>query len=1045
MAREQFLKDFDLEFDKIGLNLNKKYSKFDEIRSLLKKTVRDEGNISKSWSRLDHDGDGIVCLPEFQEYVNDLTKEKVDESIAKDIFKALDVSGFGHIDKSEFALNIVSQMDEISTKNRRASLVVGSESKQQALLVTIVGMHTPSKLDLSEHLFSTRCQFGKAHPNERNEHFADVKNWSSHYSVPIHDRFSSEEDSMDVTLSVISHIGSRTKHGGYAALKVPMKAKTGVAFEGWVPLRRTKRKATPVTLPILDPVQKLLSYVDSKMDDPDTLDVMKVCDIPKDEIEEYTFLRVRTIYFDFEQLANREMDRIQVEQGLKVQKKRVEIMERRHVEFLSTLREACHKIIHDASDKIDEHVDVNGTLKSDLQQLRDKSESERVRFQTEIRDMKEETERLKRELERLMVKSREDMNRAKRENDELRKEKDERVKQIREEMKNSSSHVSSLNQTPPVSPISYSSPSSRHGDSQNSDFMLQQLLQIQNKMDISEKFNLIRRDLDMIRHDIDSSRHDVSRQQQSLIGSSSDEVASKDVVSRLDVGTQTVAISIRSISTQTVVTDSREVVRSTKKVSNDGLESKKSNTTQVPTQKSMESNATQVSKFVANQVSKLVQSKVLNATKVMNSPQVRENRDMSTQTVHDMSTQTVENMSSAQTHQKTHQNTSTQSDFPFEEEEKTPIKSNTLIELRDTLSLSDHKNEKHRRRVENLIHMLQREKDRNQAIFIAATQREKEMILHVQREAKTIEVLRSQVSNLENDRHTAEDRLEITKHQIFEMRRKYEARLDVLNQTLNRDQNQLRVLKSEMRLIVERANTEKVTIKGEFLKRIDELVEEVVSLRNKLKTQSMVFSSNEEKIRALEQQDSLNEEKLQRTKEKLIAGFNIERKRYRDNLTRLETSESALRNKISENEILISQLNNKIGGTVTKAERNVDKNTSFPGKKSTKNISTTDEIMKETKQVSVSDDQDNIVSRSIEKRASIQRLWRVFCNYALKHRGQQDSDGINVSMAAWSSFISDCKIYHVLESQQDDKISMDESRDIYLTCTMNNSPQVRGI
>ena len=100
-----------------------------------------------------------------------------------------------------------------------------------------------------------------------------------------------------------------------------MKAKTGVAFEGWVPLRRTKRKATPVTLPILDPVQKLLSYVDSKMEDDS--DVMKVCEIPKDKIEKYTFLRVRTIYFDFEQLATREMDRIQVEQGLKIQKKRV--------------------------------------------------------------------------------------------------------------------------------------------------------------------------------------------------------------------------------------------------------------------------------------------------------------------------------------------------------------------------------------------------------------------------------------------------------------------------------------------------------------------------------------------------------------------------------------------------------------------------------------------------------------------------------------------------------------------------------------------------
>ena len=221
MAREQFLKDFDQEFDKISVELNEKYSKFDEIRSLLKKTVREEGNISKSWGILDKDGDGIVSAPEFEDYVNTLMKEKVDEQISKDIFKSMDVSGLGHLDRAEFALNIVSQMDEISNKgSRRASLVVGTESSRQALLVTIVGMHTPSKLDLTEHRFSTQCQFGKEHPSGRNEHFKDVKNWASHYSVPVHDRFKSEEESMTVTLSVISHVGSRTKHGGYAVLEV---------------------------------------------------------------------------------------------------------------------------------------------------------------------------------------------------------------------------------------------------------------------------------------------------------------------------------------------------------------------------------------------------------------------------------------------------------------------------------------------------------------------------------------------------------------------------------------------------------------------------------------------------------------------------------------------------------------------------------------------------------------------------------------------------------------------------------------------------------
>ena len=95
-----------------------------------------------------------------------------------------------------------------------------TESSSEALLVTIVGMHTPSKLDLSEHRFSTQCQFGKEHPSGRNEHFENVKNWYSHYSVPVHDRFKIDEENMSVTLSVISHIGSRTKHGGYAVLEV---------------------------------------------------------------------------------------------------------------------------------------------------------------------------------------------------------------------------------------------------------------------------------------------------------------------------------------------------------------------------------------------------------------------------------------------------------------------------------------------------------------------------------------------------------------------------------------------------------------------------------------------------------------------------------------------------------------------------------------------------------------------------------------------------------------------------------------------------------
>ena len=40
-------------------------------------------------------------------------------------------------------------------------------------------------------------------------------------------------------------------------------------------------------------------------------------------------------------------------------------MEQRHVEFMKVLREACHRIIHDASDKIDEHLGANDGLRFD--------------------------------------------------------------------------------------------------------------------------------------------------------------------------------------------------------------------------------------------------------------------------------------------------------------------------------------------------------------------------------------------------------------------------------------------------------------------------------------------------------------------------------------------------------------------------------------------------------------------------------------------------------------------------------------------------------
>ena len=85
MSRERLLRDFDKDFDEIVVDLEEKYSKFDVIRSRIKKRVKNEGNISKSWSEMDDSDNGIASFDEFQKYVNRLMEEEIDMNIIKNI------------------------------------------------------------------------------------------------------------------------------------------------------------------------------------------------------------------------------------------------------------------------------------------------------------------------------------------------------------------------------------------------------------------------------------------------------------------------------------------------------------------------------------------------------------------------------------------------------------------------------------------------------------------------------------------------------------------------------------------------------------------------------------------------------------------------------------------------------------------------------------------------------------------------------------------------------------------------------------------------
>ena len=138
-----------------------------------------------------------------------------------------------------------------------------------------------------------------------------------------------------------------------------------------VPLVKSKRKAIPVTLPLLDPVAKLLAYTDSKMIKTDSDEFSKnVKEIPPDQRETTSFVRMRFIFFDFEQLAMEEMGRIQIEQALNSSKRHVSLLTDLQDKFEKEVKDLCSDIMDATCKKCTDYVQdckfTEKTLRDDL-------------------------------------------------------------------------------------------------------------------------------------------------------------------------------------------------------------------------------------------------------------------------------------------------------------------------------------------------------------------------------------------------------------------------------------------------------------------------------------------------------------------------------------------------------------------------------------------------------------------------------------------------------------------------------------------------------
>ena len=155
-----------------------------------------------------------ITKNEWYEYVQHITDNTVEREDTDMIFETMDSSQDGRISKKEFALCIVSDLDTAS-----GTTDTSPTSAYEALLITVLGIHTPSdspylKED-EECIFSTKCQFGKKPASTIDDSYSKMSGWHSHYSYPIHNRMSSSEETMDVTVSLVTRLGSRTRIGGY--------------------------------------------------------------------------------------------------------------------------------------------------------------------------------------------------------------------------------------------------------------------------------------------------------------------------------------------------------------------------------------------------------------------------------------------------------------------------------------------------------------------------------------------------------------------------------------------------------------------------------------------------------------------------------------------------------------------------------------------------------------------------------------------------------------------------------------------------------------
>ena len=155
-----------------------------------------------------------ITKTEWYEYVQRITDNTVQRDDTDMIFDTMDSTGDGRLEKKEFALCIVSDLDSTP-----ASTNTSLTSSYEALLVTILGIHTPSDSPYLKEdedvLYSTKCQFGKKPASALDDTYMTMSGWHSHYSLPIHDRMTSSEETMDVTMSLVTRLGSRTRIGGY--------------------------------------------------------------------------------------------------------------------------------------------------------------------------------------------------------------------------------------------------------------------------------------------------------------------------------------------------------------------------------------------------------------------------------------------------------------------------------------------------------------------------------------------------------------------------------------------------------------------------------------------------------------------------------------------------------------------------------------------------------------------------------------------------------------------------------------------------------------